>query len=327
MNKKIKSENLIEKKVKKTESNRPADENLMSYQDLNVYRKNEIQDKHLKITKGIFGDMPMFSDIEFSLCGLCNRTCVFCPRANPKVYPNKKEYISIKLFSKIMTELAQYKYSGLISLSGFSEPFMHKKLFQLVKITKENLPKSKLEITTNGDMVNVQKIKELYKLKLNSILISMYDGAHQINYFEKMIKKANVGNKFVILRKRYLSEEKSFGINLSNRAGMTSEIIKDGILKKEYILNHKCFYTHYRLMIDHDGKVLLCSHDWSKKVSLGDLNKKSIYKVWTGPKTKKYRLALGKGDRSFKPCNNCNVLGTLQGRKHYEAWDRHYKEK
>ena len=95
MNKKIKSANLIEKKVKKTESNRPADENLMSYQDLNVYRKNEIQDKHLKITKGIFGDMPIFSDIEFSLCGLCNRTCVFCPRANPKVYPNKKEKMDL----------------------------------------------------------------------------------------------------------------------------------------------------------------------------------------------------------------------------------------
>ena len=142
-----------------------------------------------------------------------------------------------------------------------------------------------------------------------------------------MIKKANVGNKFVILRKRYLSEEKSFGINLSNRAGMTSEIIKEGILEKKYNLNHKCFYTHYRLMIDHDGKVLLCSHDWTKKVSLGDLNKDSIYKVWTSQKTKKYRLELGRGNRSFKPCNNCNVLGTLQGRKHYEAWERYYKEK
>ena len=327
MNRNLKSQNLIDAKVIKTKSNKPLDEKSMTFRDLNVYRKNTIQDQHLKNSKRVFGDMPIFSDIEFSLCGLCNRNCVFCPRANPEVYPDKKEYITIKLFSKIINELAKYKYSGLMSFSGFSEPFMHRKLFELVKITKHNLPESKLEITTNGDMLNVQKIKKLHKLKLNSILVSMYDGPHQINYFEKMIKKAKVGNKFIILRKRYLSEEKSFGINLSNRAGMTSEIIKDGVLKKQYTLNHKCFYTHYRLMIDHDGRVLLCCHDWTKKVSLGDLNKQSIYKIWTGPKTKKYRLELGNGNRSFKPCNNCNVLGTLQGRKHYEAWNKYYTKK
>ena len=61
----------------------------------------------------------------------------------------------------------------------------------------------------------------------------MYDGPEQISYFEKMIKKANVGNKFVILRKRYLSEDNSYGINLSNRAGTTSKLISKGLLKKK----------------------------------------------------------------------------------------------
>ena len=48
----------------------------------------------------------------------------------------------------------------------------------------------------------------------------MYDGPHQITYFEKMIKQAKVGNNFIILRKRYLSEDNSFGINLSNRGAL-----------------------------------------------------------------------------------------------------------
>ena len=184
------TKNLIDKKIKKNFRNRPLEEDQMTFQDLNVYRKNEIQDNHLKDSKKVFGEMPIFSDIEFSICGLCNRTCVFCPRANPKVYPNKKEYLSIKLFSKIINELVKYNYSGLMSFSGFSEPFMHKKLFELVKIAKNKLPNCKLEITTNGDILNVSKIRALYKLKLNSILVSMYDGPHQITYFEKMIKQA-----------------------------------------------------------------------------------------------------------------------------------------
>ena len=322
----MRSKNLIERKVKKTLKNRPLEEDLMSYKDLNVYRKNEIHDKHLRDSKGIFGEMPIFSNIDFSLCGLCNRKCVFCPFSNPKVYPNKKEYITLELYSKIVDELEKYNYSGLITFSGYSEPFMHKKLFELVKITKEKLPNSKLEINTNGDMLNPKKIRDLYELKLNTILVSMYDGPEQISYFEKMIKKANVGNKFVILRKRYLSEDNSYGINLSNRAGTTSKLISKGLLKKKYTLKHKCFYTHYMLMIDHDGRVLLCSHDWIKKASVGDLNKESLFEVWTGPKMRKYRLALGKGQRSFSPCNNCNVLGTLEGRKHYESWTKYYEK-
>ena len=227
----------------------------MSYKDLNVYRKNEIHDKHLRDSKGIFSEMPIFSNIDFSLCGLCNRKCFFCPFSNPKVYPNKKEYITLELYSKIVDELEKYNYSGLITFSGYSEPFMHKKLFELVKITKEKLPNSKLEINTNGDMLNPKKIRDLYELKLNSILVSMYDGPEQISYFEKMIKKANVGNKFVILRKRYLSEDNSYGINLSNRAGTTSKLISKGLLKKKYTLKHKCFFTHYIFLLFHNGKM------------------------------------------------------------------------
>ena len=321
--------NLIEKKIKLSSFKKIKDSKMMSYKDRNVYRLGKIYDKNAKgisFIKNIeLYQIKILSDLEFSITGLCNRKCVFCPRANPEVYPNLKEYMSIKLFTKIMRELAQYDYVGRIGLSGYSEPFMHKKLFSLVEIAKKILPKATLEITTNGDMLNSQKIRKLHELKLDAILVSMYDGPKQIKHFEEMIKKSGVGNKFVILRKRYLPEKKNFGINLSNRAGMTSEIIDKGILEKEYLLNHKCFYTHYHLMIDHDGKVRLCSHDWVKKLNFGDLNKQSVLQVWTGKKLTKFRKLLGKGNRKFSPCNNCNVIGTLEGRNQYNLWKRVYK--
>ena len=59
------TKNLIDKKIKKNFRNRPLEEDQMTFQDLNVYRKNEIQDNHLKDSKKVFGEMPIFSDIEF----------------------------------------------------------------------------------------------------------------------------------------------------------------------------------------------------------------------------------------------------------------------
>ena len=54
--------------------------------DRNVKRKNSFRDflkTDSKLTK-----FPIFSWIEFSLSGLCNHVCVFCPRSDPKEFPN-----------------------------------------------------------------------------------------------------------------------------------------------------------------------------------------------------------------------------------------------
>ena len=59
----MRSKNLIERKVKKTLKNRPLEEDLMSYKDLNVYRKNEIHDKHLRDSKGILVKCQFFQTL------------------------------------------------------------------------------------------------------------------------------------------------------------------------------------------------------------------------------------------------------------------------
>ena len=119
-----------------------------NYLDPNIGRKNTIQNEHLKRAPKLPGGQPIFSHIEFSICGLCNRTCEFCPRADPKIYPNKKEYMPIELYKKILYELKEVNYDGRLSFSGFSEPMLHKEVFELVRLTKEILPTSIIEIIT-----------------------------------------------------------------------------------------------------------------------------------------------------------------------------------
>ena len=73
-----------------------------------------------------------------------------------------------------------------------------------------------VEVVTNGDPL-AKKIRELYLNNVNKLLISMYDGKHQVEKFNKMIKGL-VPKDFVILRDRWY-DEKDYGLKLTNRTG------------------------------------------------------------------------------------------------------------
>ncbi len=288
--------------------------------DPNIERKNVLQDAHLKNAPRLPGGEPLFSHVEFSICGLCNRVCSFCPRADPEVYPNKTEYLSIDLYKKILSELAEISYTGRLSYSGFSEPYYHKRLIEMVSLTKQYLPNGTIEIVTNGDMLNAEKLRAIYDAGLDRMSISMYDGPEQIEFFEKMRDEAGVPENWLLLRKRYLGPDEDFGITLSNRAGTVTGMEEHGVVTLDKALKSPCYYTHYRMMVDHTGDVLLCPHDWTKRKIVGDLNKENIIDVWTGRAMSAVRRKLGNGIRGFAPCNVCDVTGTLQGGEHFKAW-------
>lgn len=292
----------------------------MRYADFNIERKNKMQDMHLEQAPPLPGGEPIFAHIEFSICGLCNRTCSFCPRADAKVYPNRKEYLSLDLYRKILNELAEVNYFGRLSYSGFSEPFYHKGLPEMCRMTKEILPRSTLEIVTNGDLLKPAKLRAMFDAGLDRIIVSMYDGPEQIGKLEGIRDAAGISADRMLLRARYLPPEQNYGINLSNRAGTVTNMTHVGVRVPSEPMRHPCFYTHYRMMVDHTGEVLLCPHDWGKRLVVGNLNRENIIDVWTGKVLSRARSRLGRGDRRFPPCNVCDVEGTLQGRHHFEAW-------
>ena len=43
--------------------------------------------------------------VEINTTELCNRKCVFCPRVDPKIYPNRNLHIEISTINKIAKDL------------------------------------------------------------------------------------------------------------------------------------------------------------------------------------------------------------------------------
>ena len=291
----------------------------LKYFDKNINRKSEIVRKSLQFQKGT--KIPLPSVVEISDSGTCNRSCSFCPRSNNEWIDkfDKKEFITKNLHEKICKELAELDYNGIVVYSGFNEPLLNKACFENISRTRKYLPDAKIELITNGDVLNLKRLKKLFESGLSTILISVYDGPDDMHKFEKLCQEAGLLKENYVIRNRYLPPEQDYGITMSNRGG-TMEKAEHSIKNPNETLKQPCNYPSYNFFIDYNGDVLMCSHDWNKKNILGNLYKNTVMEIWMSENAIKSRLNLSKSDRNFSPCDICDVKGDLIGSKHVEAW-------
>mgnify|MGYP001024186876 CR=1 FL=1 len=281
--------------------------------DPNLKNKSKLVREKIQLYQFKGSMLPLPTEIEISESGTCNRSCSFCPRSASD-FIDKKEFISNSLHEKLCLELKDLNYKGTVRYSGFVEPMLDKNIYNLISMVRRYLPNSNIEMVTNGDPLNLKRLKKLFEHGLNKILISSYDGKDETEILEKMCVDANLDQNQYMVRHRYYSKDQDFGITLSNRAGqMTGAEFKIDALKEP--LNSPCYIPSYTFFLDYQGDVLMCPHDWGKKIILGDLNKKKLIDIWFSKKFMKIREMLNKSNRNFNPCNVCDVKGTYMGEK------------
>ena len=169
-------------------------------------------------------------------------------------------------------------------------------------------------MVTNGDPLNLKRLNKLFENGLNKILISAYDGKEDALKLENLCKEAKLTNEQYIVRHRYYSQDQDFGITLSNRSGlMENAEFKIESLKEP--LKKSCYIPSYTFFLDYQGDVLMCPHDWVKKIILGNLNNERLIDIWFNKKSMSIRKMLNNSNRNFTPCNVCDVEGTFMGEK------------
>ena len=185
---------------------------IITYNDPMIYRKKKQIDETVSLTKEGF---PLPSVVEISESGMCNRKCIFCPRSDPN-YNHVNEFIKPSLLKKLCKELSELNYNNLILFSGFVEPLLDKNIFKLIRIVRKYLPKSNIEIITNGDVLNKSRLLKLYESGLTCLLISIYDGVEAEEKMLKLMQDSGLKENQYKLRKRYLTI--GLTINLGNLA-------------------------------------------------------------------------------------------------------------
>jgi len=297
---------------------------MIKFYDPNIPNKSKKSNEVFQLIKDT--NIPLPSEVEISESGTCNRVCSFCPRSDPK-YPDIKVFIDSDLHNKLVSQLSKLNYKGTIRYSGFVEPLLDKNIFNLLKNTRDFLPKSNIEMVTNGDVLNNKRLLKLYEAGLDKLLISVYDGPEDVKKFQDLMDRNRIPEENYFIRHRYLSPELDYGITMSNRAGSMKNA-EHSIEPLKEKLNKPCFYPSYTFFLDYNGDVLMCPHDWSKKNILGNLKNQDFLDIWLSIIAIMTRKGLIKSDRGFSPCDVCDVTGDLIGKKHANQWKNYFdKEK
>jgi radical SAM protein with 4Fe4S-binding SPASM domain len=250
--------------------------------------------------------MSTLQSVQVNPTELCNRKCIFCPRSDPKIYPNSKNHISIDTCRKIGQQLFDINYKGRIGFVGFGEPLLHPNLEECIKAIKETGVKAQwIEINTNGDFLNRKIIEKLKVAGCTDIAVSMYDHDDSEKY-KMMFDGVDIR---YVLRHHY-DQDKNYNLKIVDRIG----VLKGNV--KEYNRN-QCFIPFYKMFIDWDGSFLLCDQDWGRLTKTYNVTNTTIKEFWS-EKLKSYRNNLAVGQRSLqRPCNSCDVNGTLIGKQSF----------
>jgi radical SAM protein with 4Fe4S-binding SPASM domain len=245
--------------------------------------------------------------VEVNPTELCNRTCSFCPRYDSTVYPNKNLNMTVETAKTLDSQLKLNGFKGYICIAGYGEPLLNPHILKIIETLSDHF----IELITNADPILSGKhnIQSIVDAGVDRIMFSDYDSNEKLEEIAKEWPMVRI-RKFI---DDGLDHYEDYGFN--NRAGAMFSIEKP--------LLRPCYIPSYKTMIDWNGNMLLCSHDWSKQTIFGNINETDISKIWNSDNFISMRKELIAGNRHlFKACSKCNVKGDIMGQEYAELWTK-----
>ncbi len=246
----------------------------------------------------------------------CNGRCHFCVAA-AGVDPRPDFYIQDSLIDKILEELKELDFPNRLSFYNNNEPFLDKRIPQVIGKARSMLPRAYLELKTNGRTLTMEKILEVFDNGLDILYVSDYRSSGEV---EKRSYSPNIEKIRQALEKTRRFKGHYDGKRYFNRI-IISLRKEDEILhtragsapNRERLsapLTKPCLRPFEMMTIGAEGQVGICSENVFYEVTMGNITKETILSVWTSPAYNALRKELLKGNRGYKPtCSLCDYRG------------------
>ena len=238
---------------------------------------------------------PLFEKISIEINSYCNRSCTFCTRTQDE---REKIRMPEELVYKVLFELAEIKYQGMIAFHFFNEVFTDNRIFLFFEKCKELGLNNYL--VTNGDFLNMEIVNRLKTYNIKEFALSIYDWKteedfqEKCNFFQKTLGLSNHNWVFYIIKG---------GENFGNRAGFVNH-------KQETLqlpISAGCSKIEKKIDIRYDGSVVMCCLDYYALHKIGNVQNENIIDIWYGDIRQKQILNLRKGLRkNYKLCSKCS---------------------
>ena len=177
--------------------------------------------------------MKRFKKFYIEITNFCNLDCSFCPQTK-----RQSEFMEIERFRKILDQIKPYTDYIYFHVKG--EPLLHPEIDKLLDISYEK--GFKVNITTNGTLINRVKDKIIMKAALRQINFSLhsfdgnkdYGNAEYLSDILSFVKDAR-DKTDIIISLRLWNLDKDNEVNLENKRN--HRILE--AIEKEFDLSYK----------------------------------------------------------------------------------------
>lgn len=252
--------------------------------------------------------LPYPSGLTVDIHSYCNARCEICP------YPQLHRklpmgFMNWDLYTKIIDDychlMTQYSFRGKLGYCQMGEPFIMKDISRWVQYATDR--GIDVYFNTNASLLAPEMVDSLLKIGFRGIFNISFHGMTK-HIYEKIMGldfQKTIGNIDYLLdrypsskvtmnavpytwphgeKKKLLEYWKNKGVSVTfskalSRGGLCSTI---KAIQRKRIAGCRTKRIFYEMVIAFNGDVLLCCHDMTREVIVGNLNYSSIEEVWNG---------------------------------------------
>ena len=256
--------------------------------------------------------IPIYQ-IELNTTELCNRVCSFCPRSFD--YPNQDFHMTGDTVERLIGQTKEM--TNHIAIAGRGEPLLCKNIHDIIDILVYNT--QQVTLVTNGykldrnfgwlnsllDFSSTHKQKIKHDLDSDfKLVVNCYNGE------KKELENTFGKHKGVLFTEARLDTPDNM-VQLINNSSLTN---RGGFLpwkqhKRRDALQKPCYVLWWKTMINYNGDVNLCCHNWSDIKSFGNIYDETFKHIWENSELRLYREQLLEWNsrRFFKECATCDA--------------------
>jgi len=236
-----------------------------------------------------YGKADMFRNVEIETTTICNRRCSWCPNSR---YQREQTLMGEELYKKIINQLAEIKFDGRVSPHFYGEPLTDKRLPELIRYTRKMLPRARIEIFSNGDLLTKELYYDLIKAGVDFFTITQH-GNTMAETMKDLLNSLTTEETKKRIYYKVLNEDSP----LKNRGGL--------IEAKHLETTGNCVLPSETVIIDYKGNAILCCNDYLSSKPFGNINEEKLMDIWKKTEYKKIRNELKKGRFRLDICKKC----------------------
>jgi len=231
----------------------------------------------------------------------CNSDCAFCT-ANRNCEKRPLCKMESDLFYSIIDQLADWGYKGHLTLYGNNEPFIDTRIVEFHKYCREKLPDSYIFLSTNGLLLNIDKVKEIIPY-VNQLIINNYCLDMKLHKNVREIYDYAKSHEEEFKDVELLVQMRYKNAVLTNRAGSAPNKKNDVKIIKE-----TCLMPYTDVFIFPDGRMGICCCDNFEVTTMADLKTTPIKEAWNSAAYKDLREKIRETRSNYGFCKYCDFI-------------------